>query len=83
MPPLERFTCEEMFRRLDDYVDRELPADELEQAREHLEACATCAGEYAFEASVVREVRARLARVEAPAALVAAIRTRLGEPPER
>jgi hypothetical protein len=40
MTPLSRYTCEEAFRRLDDYLDRELSSDETELVREHLEVCA-------------------------------------------
>jgi len=73
----DRFTCEEMFRRLDDYLDRELDADEMRLAAEHLATCAACAAEYRFDETVLRRVRERLARVQAPAGLREAIRARL------
>ena len=76
----DRFTCEQMFERLDDYIDRELAADEMERAREHMETCAVCAGEYRFDATVVLRVRERLARIAPPAGLLEAIRVRLGPP---
>ena len=66
---LERYTCEEAFRRLDDYVDRELTAEEMRRVEEHLETCAACAREFAFEASVIAHVRVRLHRIDAPGAL--------------
>jgi mycothiol system anti-sigma-R factor len=65
----DRYTCEQTFRRLDDYVDRALPDDELARVRDHLEICAVCASEYTFEATFISEVRAKLARVTAPASL--------------
>ena len=71
------YGCEEAFRRLDDWLDRELPAAELELVRLHLEACATCAGEFAFDEAVLRRVRERLAGAAAPAGLLEAIRMRL------
>ena len=77
MSNLTPLTCEETFRRLDDYVDRELSAEEMRMVEEHLRACAICAGEYAFEASVIAEVRAKLRRIEAPPDLLRRISGRL------
>jgi anti-sigma factor RsiW len=61
---LDRYTCEEMFRRLDDYVDRELPPQEMQLARQHLETCAACASEYAFTAGMLDELKAKLRRID-------------------
>ena len=69
MRELSRFTCEEAFRRLDDYLDRELSAPEMELVREHLEICAGCAREFAFEESVLKGVRTRLRHIDVPADL--------------
>jgi anti-sigma factor RsiW len=74
----DRLTCEQMFERLDDYLDRELAPGEMAAAHAHLEACAVCAGEYRFDETVLRRVRERLARNEPPAGLLGAIRGRLG-----
>lgn len=74
-----RFTCEEMFRRLDDYMDRELTADEARLVREHLEVCAVCAAEYEFEANMLRGVREKLRRIAAPPDLLGRISARLSE----
>jgi anti-sigma factor (TIGR02949 family) len=65
-----RYTCEEMFRRLDDYLDRELGPVEMRRVREHLETCAACASEYEFEGSVLAEVRTKLRRISAPVELL-------------
>lgn len=73
MANLDRYTCEETFRRLDDYLDRELTAREMQLVREHLEICAVCASEYSFEESVLRQVRAKLQRIAAPPDLLAKI----------
>ncbi len=79
MSPLDRWSCEELFRRLDDYVDRELSAAESERVREHLETCAVCAAEYAFEASVLRNLRANLSRLAVPQDLMARISKRIAK----
>jgi mycothiol system anti-sigma-R factor len=76
---IDRLTCEEMFRRLDDYLDRALAASELARIEEHLAHCARCASEYAFDGTVVRELKAKLARVQAPPSLLDSIRKRIAE----
>jgi anti-sigma factor (TIGR02949 family) len=73
MPIPDRYTCEEVFRRLDDYLDRELAAAEVAIVRQHLEVCAVCASEYRFESSVLEQVRAKLRRIAVPADLCARI----------
>jgi anti-sigma factor (TIGR02949 family) len=65
----DRYTCEEMLRRLDDYLDRELTPAEVRRVEEHLQECEACAREFGFEASVVQTVRAKLREVEVPDAL--------------
>lgn len=80
MSRLDRLTCEEMFRRLDDFLDRELTPAEMQQVKEHLENCARCASEYQFDETVLRQVRERLARVQAPPGLLDSIRARLEKP---
>ncbi len=67
--PPDRYTCEEVFRRLDDYVDRELSPEETRLVEAHLETCAQCASEYAFEGGVLDGLRRKLRRIEAPADL--------------
>ena len=73
MSPLDRYGCEEAFRRLDDFLDRELDAREATLVREHLEVCATCAREFAFEASVLRGVRRKLRQIDIPETLHARV----------
>ena len=75
----DRLTCEELFRRLDDYMDRELSADDAALVREHLETCAVCATEYSFEASLLKSVREKLRHISAPADLMKKISLRLAE----
>ncbi len=73
MKPLDRYSCEEVFRRLDDYVDRELSADEVRKVEEHLATCAECTSEYRFEINLLSELKERLNRITAPAALLETI----------
>jgi len=69
MTHLSRYTCEEAFRRLDDYLDHELTPEETALVHEHLETCAGCAREFNFEASVLRGVRAKLRQIDLPESL--------------
>jgi anti-sigma factor (TIGR02949 family) len=74
---IETYDCREAFRRIHDYVDRELAADEIERVRAHLDVCAMCAREFLFEQQVIDDLRARLRRVSAPAGLIATVMSRL------
>ncbi len=65
-----RMTCKETFCSLDDYVDRALEGDEVTRVEGHLVQCVACAAKYRFEASFVRELREKIARIEAPAELM-------------
>jgi anti-sigma factor (TIGR02949 family) len=69
MTPTDAYRCREAFARLEDYVDRELPADELDKVDEHLRICETCAGEFAFEERVLDTMREKLKRIDVPAGL--------------
>jgi anti-sigma factor (TIGR02949 family) len=80
MTHLSRYTCEEAFRRLDDYLDRELSAGETVLVKEHLEICAGCAREFNFEASLLNGVRAKLQQIELPPTLQAKILGALADP---
>jgi anti-sigma factor (TIGR02949 family) len=70
---LDRSTCEEAFRRLDDYLDRRLTAGETRLIEDHLHVCEACSREFTFEAGIIRGVREKLRRVAAPADLIARI----------
>jgi anti-sigma factor (TIGR02949 family) len=73
MAQIDRYTCEETIRRLDDYLDRELTPHEMHLVNEHLEVCAMCASEYAFEARTLERLRDKLSRLAAPADLMAKV----------
>lgn len=49
--------CSEVVTRLDQYVDRELSAAEVEEIQRHLEACPPCLQLFHLEADVRRLVR--------------------------
>jgi len=68
-----RYTCQEAFARIADYLDRELNADEMRMVREHLETCAVCAREFHYESSVLQEIRKKLDHIDLPADLLAKI----------
>lgn len=78
-PPL---TCEETFRRLDDYLDRELSGGERALVERHLDSCAECADEYRFEASVLDALREKLDGLRVPRGLVDRVRARLDREPD-
>jgi len=79
MTHLSRYTCEEAFRRLDDYVDRALSEQEMVLVREHLEVCAGCAREFNFETSLLHGVRDKLRQIDLPPSLQARILGALNE----
>ena len=73
MTQLDRYTCQEAFRRLDDFLDRELSPEEMRLVREHIELCAVCAAEFDFERSVVNGMRRKLRQVDLPPDLIARV----------
>jgi anti-sigma factor (TIGR02949 family) len=81
--PLNRTTCEEAFRRLDDYLDRRLGQTEMHLIQEHLEICAACAREFTFEASVLTGVREKLRQLSVPPDLLARIAAQVRRAGER
>jgi anti-sigma factor (TIGR02949 family) len=52
------FPCEEALDLLEPYLDGDLPSDEADRVRCHLEACPACAAELALAARIQRELRA-------------------------
>lgn len=72
-----RLTCEQIFARLDDFVDRELSAREMRLVQEHLDTCAQCAAEHKFESTVISNVREKLVRIDVPSGMALRIAERL------
>ena len=83
MSTVDRYTCEEVVRRLSDYLDRELSAAEMTMVQEHLDTCAQCASEYAFEARVLAELKRKLRRIDLPQSLVDQVDAILAEAQRR
>jgi anti-sigma factor (TIGR02949 family) len=63
---MNELTCREVFVRLQDYLDRELPQEEIVAVEAHLAACGMCASEYKFEAGVLSHISTALSDVEVP-----------------
>ena len=70
MNQLDRLNCEHVFKRLDDYLDRELTPREMELVREHLEICHWCASTYKFQEGVLNQLRERMQRIPVSARLL-------------
>jgi anti-sigma factor (TIGR02949 family) len=75
---IDRFTCEDAFRRLDDYLDRELSAEEMRLVREHLDICEVCATEHRFERSVLDGLREKLRHIVLPDSLKSRVAEAIG-----
>lgn len=67
---LNRHTCEEAFRRLDDFLDHRLSAEETRLVQEHLQICAACTREFTFESSVLKGIKRKLRQLDAPSDLL-------------
>ncbi|HZH34496.1 MAG TPA: zf-HC2 domain-containing protein [Pyrinomonadaceae bacterium] len=66
---IDKLTCMETFRRLDDFLDRELSEGECQLVQEHLKVCRICEAEFQFEAGIWSEVRTKLQHVAVPTSL--------------
>jgi len=63
MATLHREACEAARLKLDDFIDRDLSLHEMNQVREHLGVCLSCARLFEFQRLFLREVRATLGDV--------------------
>ena len=79
MTTTDPLTCSEVFRRLDDYLDRELSPEEMLLVRAHLETCAACAAEHRFERRVLDSVKEKVRRLPVPSDLAATIHLALSQ----
>ena len=59
-----KMDCQETFRRLDDYLDRELATGEMAAVEEHLKDCERCSGEFEVERAVLEGIKQKLARLK-------------------
>jgi anti-sigma factor (TIGR02949 family) len=74
---LNRKTCEEAFRRLDDFLDRRLTPEETKLVEDHLRVCDACTREFTFEASVLSGVKRKLRHIDVPPDLITRILVQL------
>lgn len=79
MSDIDFRSCAQVFARLDDWVDRELAADDLEQIQKHLEICAMCASEFRVEGQLLHVIRQKVRRIHMPPGLEARIWKRLND----
>ncbi|HEY3569960.1 MAG TPA: zf-HC2 domain-containing protein [Thermoanaerobaculia bacterium] len=56
--PHDALPCEEALDLLEPYLDGDLPPDEADRVRRHLDGCPACAEELALAAQIQRELRA-------------------------
>jgi anti-sigma factor (TIGR02949 family) len=85
--PLDRYTCEQVFRLLDEYVDRELAAEEVTRVEQHLATCAQCAAEYRFEGTLLEGLKEKIRHIDVPRSAVEKVKSVLkahldSEPPD-
>lgn len=66
MDARDDYSCAQVVRRLDDYVDRELAPQEIAAVERHLLDCEICAREFRLEAGALRSIRATLRRIQLP-----------------
>ena len=84
MSDIDYRSCAQVFARLDDWIDRELSADDVEQIQKHLEICAMCASEFRIEGEVLRTIRGKVQRIQLPPGLEARVWRRINRgAPER
>lgn len=63
------YSCEDVRRRLDAYVDGELSAGEARAVELHLAACDRCAGVLGFEKTLLDGLKERIRESGVPAGL--------------
>jgi anti-sigma factor (TIGR02949 family) len=77
MESTDHDTCAAIFAMVEDWVDRHLSADDLARVERHLLVCAVCASEFRVEERMLRDLRAKVQRIQAPADLQARVWKRL------
>ena len=72
------FSCLETVRRLWDYLDRELSAEDMQAIDAHLAECAKCPPHFAFEQAFLLAVNAAQSQTPAGNDLRSRVRAALG-----
>jgi len=68
-PQPDRYTCEQAFALLYEYLDKVLVGEELRLVQEHLAICEDCTHHFQFEADLLQRIREKARASQAPAAL--------------
>lgn len=63
------YSCEEAVKRLNEYLDHEMTAEERVVVLRHLEICRSCLMRFSFEQSLVVSLRQKVSLMCAPPAL--------------
>lgn len=79
MSGMSHLTCQDVFERLNDFLDRELSPEDCDRVEEHLARCADCTRQYRFEAGVVESLKAKLHRIVCPPDVMQRVLSRLAE----
>lgn len=66
MESLDFYSCAQVVRLLDDFVDRELSPREIELVERHLVECEKCAHEVRLEEGTLRSIRSTMRRIQLP-----------------
>lgn len=71
------YSCAEAFARIQDFLDRELTAEEISCVEKHLKRCPECEDEFVFEGSVLRCLKRKLCDEPLPPGLEATVIERI------
>lgn len=63
------YSCEEAVKRLNEYLDHEMTAEERVVVLKHLEICRSCLARFSFEQTLVVTLRQKVSVLCLPAAL--------------
>ena len=77
MSEMDRSTCEETVRQLNDFLDRELQESEMAIVRKHINACEVCTNGFEFNGSVLHAIKAKLHGASLPEGLKGRVFARL------
>ncbi|MDR3710870.1 MAG: zf-HC2 domain-containing protein [Capsulimonadaceae bacterium] len=74
------YSCEEAVKRLNDYLDHELNADERADVVKHLKICKPCLERFNFEQSLVITIKTKVKNLCAPPELKSRLSSLLHRP---
>lgn len=73
-----RLYCRQALNKLDDYLDRELSEEDIQDICRHLAICKLCAEKFKFEAEVVQQLKSKTRRISTPPELLGSILREIG-----